>query len=113
MNDNENMEAAKTIYKILKNFESQLDSEEFKKDYLDYSIYKISEVRFFRYLQMLLKNGFIEGLTIEQMADKNFYIKSYNPQITLKGIEYLAENSTMQKAVNIIKEAGQMAVSII
>lgn len=54
-----------------------------------------------------------EGLTIEQMSDRSFYIKSYNPQITLKGIEYLAENSTMQKAVNIIKEAGQMAVSIL
>ena len=113
MNDNENMEAVKTIYKILKNFESQLDNEEFKKDYLDYSIYKISELRFMRYLQMLIKNEFIEGITIEQMADKSFYIKSYNPQITLKGIEYLAENSAMQKAVNIIKEAGQMAVSIL
>ena len=113
MNNNENMEALKTIYKILKNFESQLDNEEFKKDYLDYRIYKISEIRFFRYLQMLIKNGFIEGLAIEQMADKSFYIKPYNPQITLKGIEYLAENSAMQKALNVIKEAGQMTVSLI
>ena len=97
MNDNEIIEAVKTIYKILKNFESQLDNEEFKKDYLDYSIYKISELRFMRYLQMLIKNEFIEGITIEQMADKSFYIKSYNPQITLKGIEYLAENSEHHK----------------
>ena len=41
------MEMAKAIYKILTEFEKQLDNEEADSKLLDYRTWKISETRFF------------------------------------------------------------------
>lgn len=38
------------------------------------------------------------------------YITESRPRITLKGIEYLASNSTMHKAMEIIKKGAEMTV---
>lgn len=102
------MEATKTIYKILAAFEKQLDREEFDQKLLDYKAWKITESRFYRYLQMLTEAGYITGLKIEPSPAGGFYITTTAPQITLKGIEYLAENSAMHKAMEIIKTGAQI-----
>lgn len=51
---NELMEFEKTIYGILKEFEKQLDNTTFDPVMLDYKAWKVSEIRFIRYLSMLL-----------------------------------------------------------
>ena len=107
---NEPMEFEKTIYNILKGFEKHLDNEDFDLDMLDYKVFNISEIRFTRYMQMLLTAGFIEGIKIIEMADKHFHIKAYSPAITLKGLEYLAENSMMQKVVGFLKKGAEITI---
>ena len=62
------MEAAKAIYKILTEFEKQLDNEEADSKLLDYRTWKISETRFFNYMQILSDAGLIQGVTVEDGA---------------------------------------------
>lgn len=102
------MEATKTIFKILSVFEKQLDREEFDQELLDPKAWKITELRFYRYLQMLTDAGYITGLKVSPSPAGGFYITTTAPQITLKGIEYLAENSAMRKALEIIKTGAQI-----
>ena len=45
------------------------------------------------------------------MADGRFYIKAISPTITLKGLEYLAENSMMKKIVKIIKKGAEYSLN--
>ena len=108
---NELMEFEKTIYNILKGFEKQLDNETFDTDLFDYKIYHVSELRFIRYLQMLIEAGFITGIKIIEMGDKHFEIRPYSPAITLRGLEYLAENSMMKKVTNILKGGTSVTIS--
>lgn len=107
---NELMEFERTIYNILRGFEKQLDNEEFDTDLLDYKTFKVSELRFIRYLQMLIAAGFIDGIKITELADKHFTIKPYSPTITLRGLEYLAENGMMQKVVGFIKKGAEISI---
>lgn len=108
---NELMEFEKTIYNILKGFEGQLDNVTFDLNLLDYHAYNVTEVRFIRYLQMLINANYIDGIKITPMADGSFYIKAISPTITLKGLEYLAENSMMKKIVKIIKKGAEYSLN--
>ncbi len=115
MNDNEIMEADKDltiIYRILLNFEKQLDCEIFDMGFISPENLNIKKIRRDRYLQMLIEAGYITGIKVNEVNGET-YTTSPAPRITLKGIEYLAENSGMRRAMKILKEAGQMTVSII
>ena len=108
---NELMQFERTIYNILKGFEKQLDNEEFDADLLDYKIYHVTEIRFIRYLQMLLECEYIEGIKIMQMGDKHYEIKLFSPSITLKGLEYLSDNSMIKKVTKILKGGASVTIS--
>lgn len=88
------------LYDCLKSGESP------DMEYLDYDTkaFPIHEAYWHYLLTNLYKDGYIEGIAIEGIAfvsipyreNKGVKILS-NLQITPKGIEYLQENSTMQK----------------
>nr|DAO23362.1 MAG TPA: YjcQ protein [Caudoviricetes sp.] len=107
---NELMEFEKTIYGILSAFEKQLDKASFNLDILKARTWNVSEVRFIRYLKMLLNAGYIDGITITPLSDSQYYIKSDNATITLKGLEYLAENSMMRKVADILKKGASITI---
>ena len=114
MNDNEIMEADKDltiIYRILLNFEKQLDCETFDMGFISPENLNIKKIRRDRYLQMLIEAGYITGIKVNEVNGET-YTTTPAPRITLKGIEYLAENSGMRRAMKILKEASQMTVSI-
>lgn len=54
---------------------------------------------------MLAKTGYIEGVVFDQcMGDYSPHIeKLIAPVITLKGLEYLNDNTFMKKAANALK----------
>lgn len=112
MTDNRNMEAVKTIYKILSAFEKQLDAESFDPEYISPERLKISQQRRDRYLQMLIESEYITGMAVTD-TNAGLYITMAAPRITLKGIEYLASNSAMHKAMEVIKKGAELSVSII
>ena len=56
----------------------------------------------------LQMNGFIRGLVYTQDLTNKFphIVEPIHPQITLKGMEYLAINSFMKKAAEALKMVG-------
>jgi hypothetical protein len=93
----------KIIYKLLRLLEAAMDYEEFDKNAFSAERFKISEARWIRLLEMVAKNGYIEGFSIRRGNDGHIVKSESSPQITLKGLEYLQENSLMKKAANLAK----------
>ena len=98
------MDNFKTIYQILKTLEKALDLEEIPKDLLTAGRFAISEPRFARILEMLVSDGYIKGIEIWNSLDQDYPRYSISrPGITVKGLEYLAENSVMKKLAKAAK----------
>ena len=94
----------KLIYHILKLLEKKMEYEEFDNSRLNAEALGISEALWRHLMKMLVDNGYIEGVSLIQHAGNCLPgIKLNNPNITLKGLEYLEENSLMQKAKNLVK----------
>lgn len=97
------MDNFKIIYRILKALEASMDCDEFDAAMISAEKLKISENRWARLLAMLTDEGYISGLSITKSIDGIIVINESNPAITLKGLEYLNENSFMKKAANLAK----------
>lgn len=106
------MEAAKAIYKILTEFEKQLDNEEADSKLLDYKAWKISETRFYNYMQILSDAGLIQGITVED-GPNGMYMTVRKPKITLRGIEYLVENGAMQIVSKLADKVADLTIGVI
>ena len=90
-----------------------MDEASFNLDILKARIWNVSEIRFIRYLKMLLNAGYIDGISIAPLSDNQYYIKSDNATITLKGLEYLAENSMMRKVADIFKKGASITIQTV
>lgn len=55
----------------------------------------------------------IYGISIAPLSDNQYYIKSDNATITLKGLEYLAENSMMRKVADIFKKGTSITIQTV
>ncbi len=93
------------IYKILKALEKAMDYDEFDIAMISCERLNISHQRWEQILIMLAKAGYIEGVVFDQCAgDYSPKLeKPIRPVITLKGLEYLSENTLMKKAANIVR----------
>ena len=103
------MDNFKLIYKILCHLEQSMDYSEFDNDAFTAMRYKITEERWHKILKMLTVNGYIEGVAIHQSADGDIVVSGGHPEITLTGLEYLQENSLMQKAAKLAKGIAVIA----
>lgn len=75
-----------------------MDFEEFDPERISPEVIGLSRERWEQLLIQLQKNGYIEGLNIRQYIRQTPHIlPPVCPRITLKGLEYLHENSIMQK----------------
>lgn len=97
------MDNFSVIYKILKKLEKAMDLDEFSIDDVSAEVLKISESRWAAIIEMLCENGYIAGVTVQRSADGEFQISESSLRITLKGLEYLSDNSFMKKAANVAK----------
>lgn len=93
----------RTIYKILSILQKSMDYEVI--DNLG-----ITEPKRKALLGMLLKNGYVEGFqVIQYIGDPTPNIEGLEGiRITLKGLEYLEENSLMQKAARLAKGIAEV-----
>ena len=98
------MDNFKIVYKILKALEKGMDSEEFDVTLISHETLKLSYPRWEKIIIMLVKAGYIEGIVYTQcIGDYSSKIeKPITPVITIKGLEYLEENSMMKKAKELI-----------
>ena len=102
------MKAFKVIYQILKAFEKAMDLDEFDvENVITPENLGISENRLKAILRILLKEGYLDGGIFVNCCGIQG-IKWEEPSITLKGPEYLQENSLMKKAANLAKGVGEV-----
>ena len=99
------MDNFKIIYRILKYLEQHLGEEALNMDKISHEELGISFLRWEALLRMMQEEGYIKGLVYEQtMSDSSPHVvMPIRPNITIKGLEYLTENSFMKKAENAFK----------
>ena len=99
------MEQFKQIYRILSILHKAMDLEEWDSELLSPEALGISLPMWSRLMAMLLKEGYITGGEVWESFDVSYpKVKLVRPEITLKGLEYLEENSLMKKAGDMLKE---------
>lgn len=99
----------KIIYKILSKLEKALDYEEFESNMIYETLKEeISKERYNKILLMLYEENYIKGNLITSLDYKD--LKDF--EITLKGLEYLKENSIMKKIGNTLKGTAEVIGNI-
>lgn len=104
------MDNFKIIYLILKYLEQHLGEENLDMDKISHEQLRISFVRWEALLRMMQEEGYIKGLVYEQtMSDDSPHVViPIRPKITIKGLEYLEENSFMKKAGEMLKKIKEI-----
>lgn len=101
----------KIIYKVLKILEESLDYEELDMDRLSAEALEITQERRLGLFGLMQREGLVEGVHIKHYANSRrptTLVNPYQLRITLKGIEFLKENSMMQKCANIAKGIAEI-----
>lgn len=94
----------KIIYKILKTIEKSMDYEEFDNNSISPEVLGISEQRWELFINELVEDGYIAGVVLVPiMGSRTKKVKLVKPYLTLKGMEFLEENSMMRKVADIAK----------
>lgn len=93
------------IYKILKALEAAMDYDEFDNNIISYEKLHITYNRWESIMIMLSKEGYIDGIIYSQCMNDYSPVLEHpiQPVITLKGLEYLADNSIMKKVAKAAK----------
>lgn len=98
-------EVNKLIYRILKILRDSMSAEEFSEKRLDPERLGTDKNTRDAILVQLLHAGYIEGpQEIQSISDTKSTLTDFQyTKITLAGLEYLEENSWMQKAARLAK----------
>lgn len=104
------MDNFKAIYKILRELEKNMGNENYKFHSISAEYLKVSFEKWEQLLILMQENGYIKGLVLSKGAEDTFQhiAEPIRPKITLKGLEYLADNSFMGKAKEALKMAGEI-----
>lgn len=104
------MDDFKVIYKILKVLEKNMGNEDFSIHSISAEYLKISYEKWEQLLIMLSDSGYVNGIVATRDLNNRFrhIVEPILPSITLKGLEYLTENSLMEKAKGALKMVGEI-----
>lgn len=98
------MDDFKIIYRILKAIYVSMDYDEFDNNSISPEVLHVTSQKLDALLIMLIKDGMIEGFQIIPIAGGSRGVKMVGkPALTLKGLEYLEDNSMMKKAAKAVK----------
>lgn len=103
------MKDYKVIYKILKTLDRYAGNEGFDYELISAKHMKIAYEKWEQLIILLQKDGFLDGIAYTQtLSDKFPHITgSIKPYITLKGIDFIENNSAMQKIKEDLKLIGE------
>lgn len=107
------MDNFKAVYKILSSLEKAMDLPNFDIEQISAEKLGVSKERFARYLEMMTDVGYIKGVRVYQDIFGETIIENEGIRITLKGLEYLQENSIMQKIYKATKGITEVATSVV
>ena len=91
------------IYVILAALEKAMDVPDFDLEQIGHTELEMSKERWSKYIEMMADAGYIKGVTVKRNVLGQTSVEDNGVQITLKGLEYLRENSTMQKIHRTMK----------
>lgn len=98
------MDDFKVIYRILKAIYDAMDYDEFDFNTISPEALRVTPQKRDALLVMLLNRGLIDGAKLIPVAGGSVQVKFLGkPCLTLDGLEYLEENSLMQKAAKAVK----------
>lgn len=97
------MDNFKAVYQILSTLEKAMDLPEFDANQIGPDALRVSEERWARYIEMMLDVGYIKGVNIGRSINGSLMVDAHSMRITLKGLEYLQENSIMRQMYNVAK----------
>lgn len=97
------MDNFKAVYKILTALEKAMDLPEFDIMEVGPERLGVSSERWSRYIEMMADVGYIKDVSIYRNVLGELQVEAKNVRITLKGLEYLQENSVMRKIYNAAK----------
>ena len=103
------MATFKLIYQILSFLDKNLDDEEPDFSKLSAAHFKVSEKRFTHIMLMLYEASYIDGIEPIHIGGSDYDFKMTSPSITLRGLEYLEENTMMKKAYRLLKGVKEIA----
>lgn len=100
----------KIIYKILRELEKNMGNEKFNIETISARKMKISFEKWEQLLILMQDEGYIKGLVLSSDLESMYrhIAEPIKPQITIKGLEYLVDNSFMAKAKEALKMAGEI-----
>ncbi len=93
----------KIIYKILSVLQSSMDYPKFDIERISAQALEISKNRLDNILEMLFDAGYIKGISIRKYEDGDFIVILNDIRITLKGLEYLEENTLLRRVQKELK----------
>lgn len=96
----------KNVFRILNILDLALDEDEVPIEQISPKALKISENRWMHYLIMLQNAGYVDGVKVIDNLENRLEIDVSDISITLKGLEYLANNDTLRKVANIFVKTG-------
>lgn len=104
------MDNFKIIYKILRELEKNMGNEDFNIEIISAGKLKIPFDKWEQILILMQDEGYIKGLILSKDLEQMYrhIAEPIKPQITIRGLEYLAENSFMGKAKESLKMAGEI-----
>jgi len=103
------MDAFKAVYKILTVLERAMDYPEFDIEQIGPEALGVSKERWNRYIEMMADVGYIKGVSIKYDITGETCVTVSKLRITLKGLEYLQENSIMQRLYQTAKGFKEVA----
>ncbi|MFR1318233.1 YjcQ protein [Peptostreptococcus anaerobius] len=95
------MDNMKVVYKVLAEVDKQMDNIDFDESFI--KNLKVSDNRINKIIESLVEDGYLTGIKISKSKTGNI-VMFINPRLTIKGMEFLQENSTMQKIKNGLKD---------
>ena len=98
----------KIIYKILKYLKNAMDYDEIDNSPISADTLGISRNRWMKIIEMLVSDGYIKGVSVKYGTHGDVVVSAGSMRITIKGLEYLEENSIMKRAANIAKGITDM-----
>lgn len=102
------MDNFKAVYKILTALEKAMDLPEFDIMQVGPDVLGVTQERWSRYLEMMADVGYIKGVSIHRDILGEIRVDAKNIRITLKGLEYLQENTLMRKIYNAAKGVSEI-----
>ena len=100
----------RTIYRILKTLLKYAGRQDFSNELISAKELRVSYEEWSYIMILLQKSGYIDGVVYTQGFSQRFpeIVDIRSVGITLSGIEYVEENSTMKKVGEILKSVGEI-----